>query len=199
MTAGRKRSFDEEVALEAAMQVFWRKGYSGASLTDLTQGMGINKPSMYSAFGNKEALFIRAAERYMARRAGTVLKYLDVSELSLRQRLEKTMQLIVTQQCDPDTPLGCLVVTSQGEVAGGDLPEKASELLDKMGNQTKQAFARVIRSAPEAQEKGLSERADVLALSLATTLRGTASMARAGVPYAELEPVIDCSLSGIGL
>ena len=58
MTSGRKKLFDENTALNAAMDVFWQKGYVGASLADLTQRMGINKPSMYSAFGNKEALFV---------------------------------------------------------------------------------------------------------------------------------------------
>jgi len=56
VASGRKKSFGENTALNAAMEVFWQKGYVGASLTDLTTRMGINKPSMYSSFGNKEAL-----------------------------------------------------------------------------------------------------------------------------------------------
>ena len=68
MTSGRKREFDAEIALEAAMQVFWQKGYTGASLTDLIDSMGINKPSMYRAFGNKEALFVKALKQTRARR-----------------------------------------------------------------------------------------------------------------------------------
>src|SRR5687768_2471443 len=61
---GRPRAFDEQAALEAALGVFWRKGYEGASLSDLTEAMGINRPSLYAAFGNKEALFRRVLERY---------------------------------------------------------------------------------------------------------------------------------------
>src|ERR1700730_17340156 len=61
---GRPRSFDLDKALDAAMQVFWRKGYEGASLSDLTQAMGINRPSLYAAFGDKETLFRKAPERY---------------------------------------------------------------------------------------------------------------------------------------
>ena len=59
---GRPRAFDSEKALEKALEVFWRKGYDGTSLADLTEAMGINKPSLYSAFGNKEQLFIKAIE-----------------------------------------------------------------------------------------------------------------------------------------
>src|SRR5437763_10008756 len=61
---GRPRAFDLDKALDRALQVFWRKGYEGASLPDLTQAMGINRPSLYAAFGSKEELFRRALDRY---------------------------------------------------------------------------------------------------------------------------------------
>ena len=61
---GRPRTFDENVALEQAMRVFWRKGYEGTSLADLTTEMGINPPSLYRTFGNKEKLFWKAIDRY---------------------------------------------------------------------------------------------------------------------------------------
>ena len=62
--AGRPRGFDAEEALERALVVFWRQGYEGASLTDLTGAMGITRTSMYAAFGNKEELFRKALDRY---------------------------------------------------------------------------------------------------------------------------------------
>ena len=65
MSSGRQRQFDERVALDAAMEVFWSNGYSSTSLSDVTDAMGINKPSLYAAFGNKEALFLRALNRYI--------------------------------------------------------------------------------------------------------------------------------------
>src|SRR5450432_2916250 len=63
---GRPRTFREEDALDAAMRVFWEKGYEGASLDDLTQAMGINRSSLYSSFGDKAALFRRVIDRYGA-------------------------------------------------------------------------------------------------------------------------------------
>src|ERR1700687_3375777 len=63
---GRPRAFDPDVALERAMHVFWAKGYEGAALSDLTRAMRINRPSLYAAFGNKEELFRKVLDRYMA-------------------------------------------------------------------------------------------------------------------------------------
>lgn len=68
MAAGRPRTFCTEKALDSAMQVFWRKGYEGASMVDLTSAMGINSPSLYAAYGSKEGLFRAVLERYEARR-----------------------------------------------------------------------------------------------------------------------------------
>ena len=62
---GRPRAFDPDAALERAMHVFWAKGYEGASLSDLTRAMRINRPSLYAAFGNKEQLFRKVLDRYM--------------------------------------------------------------------------------------------------------------------------------------
>ena len=64
---GRPRAFDADAALDAALAVFWRNGYEGASLTDLTAAMGINRPSLYAAFGNKQSLFRRVMDRYAER------------------------------------------------------------------------------------------------------------------------------------
>src|SRR5271155_5979707 len=61
---GRPLGFDPAKALDKALRVFWKHGYEGASLTDLTEAMGINRPSMYAAFGNKEELFRKVLDRY---------------------------------------------------------------------------------------------------------------------------------------
>ena len=65
VASGRPREFDVDKALDCALNVFWRKGYEGSSLPDLTKAMRINRPSLYATFGNKEALFKKAIDRYV--------------------------------------------------------------------------------------------------------------------------------------
>src|SRR3989442_342282 len=74
---GRPREFDREAALERAIDVFWRHGYEAASVSDLTAAMGINPPSLYAAFGDKEKLFLEAVERYQQQRRESVTKVFD--------------------------------------------------------------------------------------------------------------------------
>src|SRR5205814_5418 len=74
---GRPREFDREAALERAIDVFWRHGYEATSMSDLTAAMGINPPSLYAAFGDKEKLFLEAVERYQQQRRRSVTKVFD--------------------------------------------------------------------------------------------------------------------------
>src|SRR5579862_265007 len=107
-TIGRPRAFDLEKALHRAMQVFWRKGYLGTSLSDLTEAMGINRPSLYAAFGNKKALFRRAVERYFQGPA----TYLQdaLKEPTARAVVERLLHGVVDLVTDPKLPRTCLWV-----------------------------------------------------------------------------------------
>ena len=199
MTGGRKRAFDEREALQAAMEVFWQKGYTGASLAELTQKMGINKPSMYSAFGNKEELFVKATQLYIDDIASVHCGYLDEPGLPLKSRLKNFMMSALSMQCGSDHPRGCYIVLCQSELAGGDMPAEAGRLLTEAGGSSQKMLANLFRKDPEANGLGLTEDAEAKALCLATTLRGTASMARAGIPLLELKYVIERSLNAIGI
>src|SRR5712692_5869572 len=77
MPRGRPREFDREAALERAIDVFWRHGYEATSVSDLTAAMGVNPPSLYAAFGDKEKLFLEAVERYQQQRRQSVAKVFD--------------------------------------------------------------------------------------------------------------------------
>jgi AcrR family transcriptional regulator len=113
---GRPRAFCTEKALDAALKVFWQKGYEGASLTDLTKAMGINRPSLYAAFGNKEDLFRKALERYTSGPASYSCKALN--EPTARAVVEKLLTGTVDMQTNPCNPPGCMAV--QAALVCGD-------------------------------------------------------------------------------
>ncbi|GAB3832324.1 TetR/AcrR family transcriptional regulator [Dactylosporangium cerinum] len=112
---GRPRSFNPDQALERALEVFWRQGYEGASLADLTEAMGINRTSMYAAFGNKEDLFRMALARYTSGPASYVQNGLQ--EPTARGVAEYILNGAVNATTTPDHPAGCLGV--QGALATG--------------------------------------------------------------------------------
>ena len=199
MVSGRKREFDEQVALNAAMEVFWQKGYAGASLSDLTASMGINKPSMYSAFGNKEALFIKATELYINSVMKSHMAILHDYSLPLPARLKQYLMSLVRHQCSMNTPKGCYLVQCQAEVASGDMPSQAKALITETETLPRQVFVDLFQQDIQAIELGLAQRAEQYALVLYTMLKGTAAMARSDVPASELEVVVDTCLRGLGL
>ncbi|HEY9657475.1 MAG TPA: TetR/AcrR family transcriptional regulator, partial [Allocoleopsis sp.] len=90
---GRPRAFDIDEALEQALQVFWRKGYLGTSLTDLTEAMGINRPSLYATFGNKESLFRKVLDRYSDRQTAYLRSALE--EPTARKVIEQMMYGVI--------------------------------------------------------------------------------------------------------
>lgn len=104
----RPREFDTDKALDRAMRVFWRRGYEGASMPELTRAMGINRPSLYAAFGNKEQLFRKALDRYAAGPAGYVLEALEAP--TARQVAEHLLRGVIDLNTHPRNPGCCMIV-----------------------------------------------------------------------------------------
>ena len=115
---GRPRAFCIEQALDRALKVFWQKGYEGTSLSDLTAAMGINRPSLYAAYGNKEALFRKALERYIEGSAAFLRRSME--QPTSRGVVEHLLLASADGVTCPDNPHGCLTVRcalSSGEAA----------------------------------------------------------------------------------
>ncbi|MFB2661337.1 TetR/AcrR family transcriptional regulator [Shewanella mangrovisoli] len=109
-TVGRPREFDIDDALQKALNVFWNKGYEGTSLPDLTKAMGINRPSIYSTFGNKEQLFLKAVELYESQVGGFF--YPSLNEPTAYKVAERILLGAAAEYGNPHNPKGCMMVQS---------------------------------------------------------------------------------------
>ncbi|WP_210644387.1 TetR/AcrR family transcriptional regulator [Pseudomonas sp. Tri1] len=188
---GRQREFDVDKALDAALCVFWRKGYEGASYTDLTQATGVERPALYSAFGNKEALFRRALERYYEH-------YLDFFPAALEQptSLEVAAHIlrgaVELSTRYPDRK-GCLGI--HGALAGSDDAEPIRCTLIEARATAETSLRERFERAK--QEGDLPETANCTALAafVMAMTHGMAVQAKAGFSRDVLEAVVEQALS----
>ncbi|MFQ5433669.1 MAG: TetR/AcrR family transcriptional regulator [Anaerolineae bacterium] len=191
MAAGRPRAFDKESALEAAMLVFWRNGYPGTSLADLTHAMAINKPSLYATFGNKEQLFMAALEQYVSQHSFPILENLFALDQPLEQRLYAYFKSISHLYCHPNLPAGCMLANSMCEAAGDGVPQSAHTLISELNHRAKQ---RLIDFFTQEKTKGsLKSQSSPLSLALylMSITSGMAVLARNGATPAELDEMIE--------
>ena len=182
MPIGRPRAFDIDEALDRAMKVFWQKGYEGASLPDLTKAMGINRPSLYAAFGNKEALFRKAIDRYVAGPACHVNEALK--EPTARGVVERLLHRSIDLVTDSRNPCGCFMV--QSALACGDTADVIRQELVKRRAASEAALReRFERAVSDGDLPPDSDPAD-LARYIATLIHGMAVQAAGGATRDEL-------------
>ena len=187
---GRPRAFDANKALGRALKVFWRKGFEGASLPELTKAMGINRPSLYAAYGNKESLFRKALDRYARGPSGYVSEALE--EPTARRVAERLLRGAVDLLTDPRNPRGCLMV--QGALACGD---SADPMRKELALRREAGVARLRERLERARSEGdLPRDADPAALArfLATIMHGLSVQAAGGAKREELRAVAETAL-----
>ena len=202
MAMGRPREFDVDKALDLALQVFWRKGYEGASMADLTETMGITKPSLYSAFGNKEELFRKALDRYVDGPGGYV--QVALAKPTARAVVEHLLYESADAVTDPNHPPGCLAV--QGALSCGDAAESIKqELMSRRAKGEQDLRQRFERAIAEGDLPEGSDAAD-LAAYLSAILQGLAVQAAGGTTREQLRKIAEMALrtwpppsSGVGL
>ena len=187
---GRPRSFDADEALERALEVFWRQGYEGATLTDLTEAMGITRTSMYAAFGNKEELFRRALERYALGPAGYGARALQ--EPTARAVAEQVLRGAVQCTTRSGGPAGCLTV--QGALATGEGGRPAHDALLAWRRDGQEALCTRFNRARDEGDLPPDSDPSLLARYIATVVYGLAVQAATGVPRDDLLRIIDLAL-----
>ena len=188
---GRPRGFCTDRALAAALGVFWSRGYEGASMAELTEAMGITKPSLYAAFGNKEALFHKALDLYESEKLAYTREALD--QPTARGVAEYFMRGAIAAQLAQDGPKGCLGVISTAACGGDNASIKEAVIARRQSSQ-----AALVERFEQAKRDGdLPDHVDAAGLTtyLYAILQGMAVQAGSGATRADLERVVDTSLA----
>jgi AcrR family transcriptional regulator len=185
MPSGRTRQFDVDEALGRALEVFWARGYEGATLPELTRAMGINRPSLYAAFGNKEQLFHKALDRYQTGPQAFLTE--SLAKPTARAVVEAIFSGFIRMQRDRDKARGCLIVS--GALACGEEAEPVRLELIRLRQATVTLFRERFERA--VQEGDLPDGTDcaTLARYIATVLNGLAVQAASGATEKELRQV----------
>ena len=190
---GRPRNFSEDDALEAAMHVFWEKGYEGASIGDLTTSMGINRSSMYTIFGDKEALFHRAIQRYKDGPVSFIGE--AVREPTARRTVEVLLQRAAGFYGDPKHPRGCLSV--QGAIAVGTEAEGVKQALTEFRKRGQVVLTERFKWAQEAGECLKDHNPADLARYIMTLLNGLGIQSANGASKEELQSIVNMALGSL--
>jgi AcrR family transcriptional regulator len=188
---GRPREFDVDDALTAALRVFWSKGYEGASMTDLTEAMGVTRPSLYAAFGNKEALFRKALDLYEREKLCYMGQALEAP--TARGVAERLLRGSLENQTSRDDPRGCLGVISS-VACGAEADCIRQEVLER-GRIAHEALIERMRRAIDEGDFAAPVDAEGITKYLTAILQGMAVQAGAGATREELQRLVDTSLA----
>ena len=192
---GRPRSFDADQALDRALQVFRQKGYEAASLTDLTRAMGIERPSLYAAFGDKEALFGKALDRYLNGPAAYTQEALK--EATARAVIERLLRGAADLNTASRNPGGCLMV--QGALACGEAADSIRKELMASRAAGEAALRRRLQRAKSEGDLPATVNPADLARYVATVIYGMAVQAAGGASRGELQHVVEMTLRTLPL
>lgn len=189
---GRPRGFDRDAALRRAMEVFWARGYEGTSISDLTAAMGIGSPSLYAAFGCKEALFREAVELYGVVEGAAAARALTV-EPTARAAIESMLRANVENYANPRKPPGCMIVLSA--MSGSPDSDEVRAFLSR----TRRDAQDVLRQRLERgiAEGDLPKGADTAAIAAfyTTVLNGLSIQARDGASRKSLRAIVDGAMA----
>lgn len=185
----RTKEFEPGEALDAAMQLFWRKGYAATSLRDLLDGMGIGYGSLYNTFGDKHALFLASLDRFRELRTSWIDEVLEDSGLS---GIEEVFRRTVDGLVGFEPRRGCLLANTAVELGPHDAEVAAK--ISRYVRHTEAVFERAVIRAQEAGEIPVDRDPRALARFLVNALHGLRVLARVGTDRAVLEDAVRVAL-----
>ena len=187
---GRPLAFNQDKALEAALNVFWTHGYEGASMAELATVLGINKPSIYATFGNKEELFRKALARYRAGPAAFVRE--AINEPTARLVVEKLLMQAVDFFSDKSTPNGCMIV--QAALTGGQGSSTIQQELIVYRKNFEASFNERFELAQAQGDVPPNVNTQQLAKYIATIHQGMSVQATSGATREELQAIVEMAM-----
>ncbi|KAB8175373.1 TetR/AcrR family transcriptional regulator [Microbispora catharanthi] len=186
---GRTRAFDRDVALERALEEFWRHGYEATSVSGLTAAMGINPPSLYAAFGDKRRLFGEAVRRYQETHGAFSSRAL-AGEPTARAAVERLLHEAAEVYTDPAHPPGCMVISA-------GINTSDAGVIEELRGHREAGKAAIRRRIERDVEAGLlppETDAPALATFFAAVIQGMSTQARDGATRADLDAVATLAL-----
>lgn len=189
---GRPRAFDREVALDQALRVFWRQGYEGASISDLTAAMGLTPPSLYAAFKSKEALFREALDRYIQAESAETLRAFVGAETAY-EAIRTFLMDAARRFTDPVNPRGCMISTAVLACAPENRP--AAEATGALRANTLAAFTTRIQADIDRGLLPAASEARMLARFYGAVVQGMSVQAIDGATEEELTALVEFALA----
>jgi TetR/AcrR family transcriptional repressor of nem operon len=194
---GRPREFDEEQALDAAMEAFWSKGYEATSMADLMAATGLHKGSIYQAFGDKHSLFVQALNRYLAEMRETERSMLKNAATPLDGLRSGAHHVLGMAHADAEAPRGCLAVNALVELAPHD--QSIKSILDDHMSFMRRTIGEKIAEAQAAGQISKEQPPEVLTAMMMTFMAGLAATIRMGLDSTEAHRLLDAQMDAIFL
>ncbi|MEE2809426.1 MAG: TetR/AcrR family transcriptional regulator [Pseudomonadota bacterium] len=193
---GRRRSFDKSEVLDRLMSVFWEKGYAGTSMSDLTEATGLTKPSLYAAYGNKEAMYCAALDCYLQLQARDVYAKLEPDGRGWFDALDDFLKATAKAAVRSDRPVGCFVSVASCDAKAGVLPKESAASVAQINSQGREALVEFFKrnlKITEPEAPGAASFADYVLVLQA----GIVHLAVGGADYPVMKRAIGVAMEGL--
>lgn len=188
----RTREFEEIEVLDKAVELFWEKGYTATSANDLVDRLGLSRSSLYSTYGDKRTLYLRALDRYKKRNVNAMIKMVKQSD-NLPETIEQIFKMVVDQDLRAKVPKGCLMVNSSVELGPHD--QQIAKIVSDHERNVETAFEAAILKGQEKGQISKAHSAKALARFLYNNISGLRVAVKSKVGKATMNDVIKVCMS----